>query len=218
VGELCDATVTWDQVLFRAANMFATKGYCETSFSDIARAVETTEVVLKSVFLSKDEVAHALVGVCRATLRDITDTVVAEKLPSIESVVKITASFAREFADSPVLQAGVFLYPKIVPSDLLVDVGNDWPRVIDHFFTRGIEEGDLEANIDVSMLSNVLTSKYHGAQLFSSVSCGCPDLMQKVLDMWTSVITRWGTPNTVQLRAARVFWGYASSWSSEACL
>jgi AcrR family transcriptional regulator len=177
------------RVLFHAAKLFEKPGFGVTSFSDVAEDAGLSEDALRSVFGSTEEIADALAQVWVSGISDSFDEVSAKGLPGVDSAVGVTANFIHKMVDDPIFWAGMrWGCSGNGPSEHISNVVHDLEGKISDFLVRGIEEGDIDSDINRSAYSHNIVSSFLGIQLTTDATRKYEHIFDDLFNMWKVIL------------------------------
>jgi len=179
------AQVTRDAIILGAAKAFDRHGYGMASIADIAAESSVTKGALYFHFQSKDEIAHAVIQEQHELSFSAGAAILAEKLPAVETMIRLCASLAGQLVTDPIVQAGIRLTTDVSNFERPVaDPYEDWLRTFEALVAQGIEEGDIVPTLSPSMVAHFIIPSFTGVQLVSETLAGRTDLLQRVREMW----------------------------------
>jgi TetR/AcrR family transcriptional repressor of uid operon len=183
------AEQTRQKILFAAGKVFDENGYERALIAEIAKVAGVTQGAIYFHFKSKEEIAHAVVQAQHAISRSRAEMVLIENRGAVESLIRITAQFGRDLINDPMVRAGARLnIEKLHFSVQPVQSWDDWAEVLATLFARGIREGDLRDNMNITVYANLVSTAYVGVQTVSEVKTGYANLIEKIFEMWIVVL------------------------------
>jgi AcrR family transcriptional regulator len=188
--ELSDNARMRERILIAAAKTFDEKRYQLTSIFDIANAAEVEQQVIDSHFKSKEEIALAIIEIQNITSQRRAEAIIAENRPAMESLLRISACLGQDLIEDPIIRVGTRLNTEVLMlSQPLSSAWQDWSNLVAVLLAKGIKEGDVKEDIDVSVFSNVISRSYFGTQLTSAVTANYADLMETTFEMWIVMLS-----------------------------
>lgn len=172
-----DATATRERILDQAADLFNQRGYWGTSLSDLLAATGLEKGGLYHHFDSKEALAleafeHGVDRI-RAAIREALAGV-HEAVPRLHTVIDTYASFV----ERPPVAGGCPLLNTAVEADdthpaLRARAASAMTELLDGTFgrilTRGIERGELRADLDVEGTAALFVAAIEGGVMLSKL-------------------------------------------------
>lgn len=177
-----------EQLIFDAAHAFDDLEYRATSLSEIATKMGLPVEDLSSKFASVEELSYAVIDAQHALSRRAGEKILARTLPAIETMISITATFAQDLIDNTLVRAGVLLNSDVRMSDSLRAAWRDWEQLMSQLLAKGMKEGDVEADLDISVTARSINSFFFGMQYLSWMNTKYGDLMDALFEMWIVLI------------------------------
>ncbi|QIX49348.1 ScbR family autoregulator-binding transcription factor [Rhodococcus sp. DMU1] len=182
------AAVTRQQIVHAAAAMFDERGFHGASFADILRDTGLSKGAVYFHFASKIDLAGAIVAEQHRRSIALVDAIAGTEASTLEQIVMLCHGIGRQMIEDPVVRAGIRLTLELGSLDKPAGPYLDWITACEAFGRRAVEEGDLDAHLDPSMLAHFVISAFTGVQLLSDVLAGRVDLEERIDQMWTLLL------------------------------
>lgn len=183
------AEVTREAILQGSAEIFDRYGYGSATLSDVIARSGVTKGALYFHFSSKEDLARALVERYQSQLRAPSQEALERSGHALESVIRLSYTFADQLVNDVVVRAGVRLtLEQGVFGPMSSDSYRWWTQVVEDLVTRSAAEGDIRLPVEPPALARFLVASFTGVQIFSQVFAGRADLMGRVRDMWEVVL------------------------------
>lgn len=183
------ARATRASVIEGAANVFETVGYGNASLTDIAETAKVTKGALYFHFKSKEELAKAVIAEQHCRVRATSEAILAAGHPSLVAMVLLCRHFAEQLLVDPIVRAGIRLTLEASTFEASVkEPYEDWIATMAQLTSAGQEHGDIRANVDAAVFARYVVASFTGVQMVSEVLTGRSDLMDRVDDMWTTLL------------------------------
>ncbi|HLY28970.1 MAG TPA: TetR/AcrR family transcriptional regulator [Aggregatilineales bacterium] len=167
---------TREAILERAVELFNRKGYSGASLSDIMEATGLQKGGIYNHFQSKENLALEAFDY---GFKVASDRLVASFKGKRDSIERLNAiiRFFEDYHKSPPWQGGCILLNTAIDSDdtnpaLRERARNgmeQWHDMISHIVTKGIQYGQIRANVDAQEVASVLISTLEGAIMLSKL-------------------------------------------------
>ncbi|MGW7089724.1 ScbR family autoregulator-binding transcription factor [Streptomyces sp. NPDC054871] len=174
-------------VLEAAARVFAEYGYATATVSDILKVAGVTKGALYFHFDSKEALA-----------RGVVEAQVELPLPpqelKVQELVDQGLLLAYLLPRDPVVRAGA-----VLSSDPLgrEHYGSAWPALIERSartLTEAKERGEILGHVVPQQTAELLTSTFHGVQLFSQLETGLADVNLRISVLYEHLIPTIAMP------------------------
>ncbi|XUK63364.1 HTH tetR-type domain-containing protein [Plantibacter sp. RU18] len=164
--------------------MFDRVGYGQASLSDIAREAGTTQGSLYFYFPSKEELALAVIN--EQGTRSIAALTAPTTAPSpFGGLVQASRAVAELLLTDPITRAGMRLsLEQGVIQAPTTAFHEQWIANVQERVQASIELGELESELDATVLARSFVAFFTGTQLISSLLTGRSDLLSAVDAMW----------------------------------
>lgn len=183
------AQVTRDSIVAGAASVFARRGYGLASIAEIAAESGTTKGALYFHFPSKDDLARAVIDEEHQRTMDASETVIAEGLPALETLVELCRVVGGQVIADPIVRAGIRLITDVATFDPPVATPYvDRLQAVEQLFRRAMDEGDIAPPADPAALARVLVAAFTGIQVMSETLTGHRDLLVRLREFWAVLI------------------------------
>ncbi|MDN4616279.1 ScbR family autoregulator-binding transcription factor [Leifsonia sp. F6_8S_P_1B] len=183
------ARITRDAIVAGAAEVFRRRGYGSASVAEIAAESGMTKGALYFHFVSKDDLARAVIEEQHRRTMTAVAATLEEGRPALETMVVLCLGLAEQLQADRVVQAGVRLTTDVSTFEQPVaDPYRDWMRTLAELTRRGIAEGDLRPEVDPETFARFLSPAFTGVQLVSETLTDHADLLQRVRELWAFVL------------------------------
>lgn len=180
-------------VLTAAAELFATRGFRETSVQDVADAVEMTKGAVYFHYPNKEALAVAVVEEHYAQWPSLLAEVQAEDLPPLETAIAMLDRAAIAFRDNVLVRGGARLQIERPHIDAELPTPYvDWTNLLHSLLTEARDQGQLRPDADPAAAARALVAGFFGMQHISDV-----------LHHRADVEDRWSEVRDLYLRALR---------------
>ncbi len=183
------ARATRESILAGAAVVFEKEGYGMASLARVAEEASVTKGALYFHFRSKNELARAVmaaqhdIGVKRAT------GILAEGRPPLETIILMSRGFGQDTLNEAMVRAGIRL--TFEATAFGVDVAGPywhWAESLESLARAARDEGWLHEGVDPRSFARLLMASVTGIQIISDILAGRRDLMERIEDMWATVL------------------------------
>lgn len=198
-------------IIRAAADMFERYGYGATSLSDVISHAGVTKGSLYFHFVSKEELAHAVVNEQHAMWMGQAQELADRPMPALEGLVLMSYALAGQLIEHPVVRAGIrltlengtFQHPRSDPY-------LDWITAVETLLRRAAAERELRPAVDPLPAARFVIGAFTGIQLVAQVLEGRKALIDRVNDMWDLLL-----PGLVVPKKLGYYLGFASSARKE---
>jgi AcrR family transcriptional regulator len=167
---------TKEKILQQAAELFNQQGYAGSSISDIMRVTGLQKGGIYNHFKSKDELALLAFDYAIAQIRGHYRVALRNKRHAIERLQAIIDVF-RSFVDNPIIKGGCPLLNTAVESDdthpalrsRTQQAMNSWLEMIRRIIQKGIEKGEIRADVDADEVATIVIATLEGAVMMSKL-------------------------------------------------
>lgn len=168
-----------------AALVFDEKGYGNASLSDITARAEVTRGALYFHFLSKEELALAVIAEQHLRVRLLAEELAGAGEPALEMIIGMCRLFGRQLLDDSVVRAGIRLTFEASAFDGDVAAPYvDWITTMEALLRQAQIEGSVAADVDPAAFARFLVASFTGVQLVSNVLVSRADIMKRIDEMW----------------------------------
>ncbi|MFF4339357.1 ScbR family autoregulator-binding transcription factor [Kitasatospora sp. NPDC001540] len=167
-------------ILKAAAELFNEHGFKSTSIKDVAERVGMTKGAVYFHFPSKETLAIEVVEAHYGRWPQLLESILAEGLPPLDTVLKLMDAAALTFRDDVIVQAGARLQLERSLIDASLPqpyVG--WTDLITRLLVDAREAGQLREGVEPDALGRVLVSGFFGVQHVSDVLNDRSDLLPR---------------------------------------
>ncbi|MGO4859872.1 ScbR family autoregulator-binding transcription factor [Arthrobacter sp. 2MCAF14] len=179
------AKATREAIIAGAALVFEEHGFGTASVSLVAEAARVTKGAMYFHFKSKDELARAVLDEQHAITVAAGERILAEKAPSLETIIRLCGAFGALLATDGVVRAGIRLTLEASAFDHDVQRPyEDWIAIMGRLAEQGIQEGQIRPSVDPAFLSRYIVASFTGVQMVSNVLTGREDVMDRIQQMW----------------------------------
>lgn len=173
---LTKADRTKQFIIEKAAPIFNKKGYAGTSIFDIMEATGLAKGGIYGNFKDKDEIASLVFDYSMNIIR----TQIAMKTRQQNTALgKLTAilAFYKNYALDPSIEGGCVLMNTAIESDDALpflkkkaqQALNDMLAALEHYFTKGVENGEFRKNIDPKEEAELFYAQIEGGIMMSKL-------------------------------------------------
>lgn len=167
---------TRQYIIERAARVFSTRGYFGASMSDLMEATGMQKGGLYNHFDSKDALAIASFEYSVGLVRDRITAAIKPHRKAPDRLLAVMEVFC-SLVEEPVLPGGCPLLNTAIESDdahpVLREraqiIMTEWRTTIHTITRKGVERGELRADVDPDMLATVLIASLEGAIMMSKL-------------------------------------------------
>jgi len=185
---------TRERILVRAARLFNEKGYFGASLSDIMRATGLEKGGVYNHFESKEKLALEAFDYAMKLAAERFQRAVAGKSNAIDRLLAMVNVFRTYTVDPPVPGGCPILNTAVESDDAhpalrkraqqAMDQWSQWVRSI---VRKGIERGEIRAEVDGEQLATLITTTFEGGVMLSKLY-GDPGHLRRVADFLTAYI------------------------------
>ncbi len=179
------AMATREALIRGAAVVFERLGYGNASLADVVKEADVTKGALYFHFGSKDELAYAVIAEQNRTSQLSGQAIIDLGRPALETMILLCADLGRQLMTDPVVQAGIRLTTEAASfPPTVIEPYRDWLLVFENLIHRGIDEGDIRADIAPDALARFIIPSFTGVQLVAAVFTSRQDLLSRIREMW----------------------------------
>jgi AcrR family transcriptional regulator len=189
---------TRKKIVSAALDLFAEVGYHATGLGDIIERAEMTKGALYYHFDSKEALATAIIEEGANTALTAFRNIGEPSAPALENMIH-----------------GVFVVADLIRTDKMVRTGAQLLRAFGEFneatvlahgdllaemvtqARRAIVEDDLRDDLDPKTVGEVIVGAMLGAELFSNVSSGGADLIDRIARTWSLLLPALATEGSL---------------------
>ncbi|ANH94074.1 TetR family transcriptional regulator [Streptomyces sp. SAT1] len=183
------AEQTRSTIITAAADLFDRNGYERTSLSDIVEHAQVTKGALYFHFAAKDDLAHAIMELQAAALRQVTGEVEGRNCSSLEALMRITFAFTRLSVEGPIARAGLRLATGGVEVRApLRHPFTEWLEIATHRLLGAVKEADIHPDVDVQAAARSLVSFFVGTRVTGRPLEPVTRLPRRTAEMWHLLI------------------------------
>ncbi|GHH73818.1 TetR family transcriptional regulator [Kitasatospora indigofera] len=189
------AEQTRTTIIEAAAQMFDRQGFGSTSLSDIVTRGGITKGALYFHFVSKDELARAVIARQHQRSADAAERLLSRNLPGLETVLRAPFVLAEQVLTDPVARAGVRL--TLEGGTLRNPVAGpfeEWTGVLAEQLRRGVRELDVRPAVDPDACARFVLSSFTGVHLVARALESPGHLPARLLEMWEVLIPGLAQP------------------------
>ncbi|MFE3114216.1 ScbR family autoregulator-binding transcription factor [Kitasatospora indigofera] len=189
------AEQTRTTIIEAAAQMFDRQGFGSTSLSDIVTRGGITKGALYFHFVSKDELARAVIARQHQRSADAAERLLSRNLPGLETVLRAPFVLAEQVLTDPVARAGVRL--TLEGGTLRNPVGGpfeEWTGVLAEQLRQGVRELDVRPAVDPDACARFVLSSFTGVHLAARALESPGHLPARLQEMWEVLIPGLAQP------------------------
>lgn len=174
------AVRTHGLLLRAAAELFANRGFRNTSLQDVADAIGMTKGAVYFYFPNKESLAHAVVEAHYARWPQMLEEISGQGLDPFATMVAMLDRAALAFRDDIIIRAGARLQIErdLIDADLPTPYLG-WTTLLTDLLTAAAREGQLADGIDPERTARVLVSTFFGVQHISEQLNHREDLLER---------------------------------------
>lgn len=178
------------QLLSCAGEVFARRGYENTSLSEVADAAGVTTGALYFHFRSgKREIALALVNEQHEISIERAGEIMQRGYSAIDTLTHMSASLGVDILTDPVIRAGISLGTELeLFPDLVSRPWDDWYRAADGLLRLGVAQGDVDPNCDIETVAQFIGPGFAGVKMVSHLLANYSDLLVRLRQLSDMVI------------------------------
>lgn len=176
-----------ETILFGAATVFDLYGY-DQPLSTVARHTGLDEATVLNYFASKEELVSALIAKVHTRGRGRAEKIMKDHQRAVEALINVTTDFGRQLIGDVYIRVGEQLHTHVLVSQPVKQAWADYEKLISDLLAKGIRQGDIEQDIDATVLSHFISSAYFGVQSRSLFTTRYKDLMDDLFEMWTIIL------------------------------
>jgi AcrR family transcriptional regulator len=178
------------QLLHSAGEVFARRGYENTSLGDIAESAGVTTGAIYFHFSSgKRQIALAIVNEQHEISIQRAGEIMQRRYSAIDSLTHMSASLGLDILTDPVIRAGISLGTEVeLFPDLVRRPWDDWYRAADGLLHLGIAQGDVDPNCDIEAVAQFIGPGFAGVKMVSYLLSGYSDLLPRLRQLSEVVI------------------------------
>ncbi|MBN3932818.1 TetR/AcrR family transcriptional regulator [Streptomyces verrucosisporus] len=184
------AVRTKEVILHAAAEVFDEYGYSGASISKIMERAGVTQGGMYFHFKSKKSLAHAVI----ASQQEFVQFPAGE--PGLQRLVDLTFHMARALQTNVLVRASVRLSVEQGEMGIRDDTPyREWVEQLHGHLCAAREQGELLSDVDEEEFAKVLVGAYSGTQLYSNISTGREDLLERVAMLWRYLLPGIAPPH-----------------------
>lgn len=179
------ARITREKILHAAADVIRRVGFANATLGDITEAAGVTKGALYFHFVSKEDIAHALVDEQHRVSREGAAAVLSRGGPPTELMMRLCLDLSLLLMRDPIVRAGIRLTTDASTFETpLVAPYLDWMATFEMLAGRAVEAGELTAAVTPAQFSRVLIPAFTGIQLVSETFTERADLPERIHELW----------------------------------
>ncbi|MEU4149331.1 MULTISPECIES: ScbR family autoregulator-binding transcription factor [unclassified Streptomyces] len=172
-------------IIAAAADLFDRQGYESTSLSDIVGHAGVTKGALYFHFAAKEDLAHAILELQAAAVRQVVADAESRGRSSLECLMRTTFGIARLAVDDPVPRAGL----RLVTADVSVRPPlrhpfTEWLEFATRKFAGAVKDSDLHPDVDAGTVAHSLVCFFVGTRVAGRSIEPVARLPRRVAEMW----------------------------------
>jgi len=179
------ARITREKILLAAADVIRRVGFANATLGDITEAAGVTKGALYFHFVSKEDIAHAVIDAQHRLCRESADAVLAQGGTPVELMMRLCMDLAVRLMHDPIVRAGTRLTADASTFETpLVDPYLYWMATFEALATEAVEAGEFTTAVSPAQFSRVLIPSFTGVQLVSDSFTERADLPERIHELW----------------------------------
>jgi AcrR family transcriptional regulator len=179
------ARITREKILQAAADVIRRVGFANATLGDITEAAGVTKGALYFHFVSKEDIAHALVDEQHRISREGAEAGLAQGGTPVELMMRRCMDLSVRLMHDPIVRAGIRLTTDSSTFETpLVDPYLDWMATFEMLAAQAMEAGELTGLIPPAVFARVLIPSFTGIQLVSETFTERADLPERIHELW----------------------------------
>jgi AcrR family transcriptional regulator len=157
----------------------------KASLVDIAKRAGVTTGAFYAHFDGKEDIAHAVIESQNAYSQRKALAIVEQGLPTMETLLRVSAEFTFDILQDPLVRAGARLTSEVLAFDRPpMRSFNDWVTFNTMLLANGQAEGVIDPDLDLQRTAEFIVGGYTGHYIFSTLLQDLPGLPERILTMW----------------------------------
>lgn len=179
------ARITREKILQAAADVIRRVGFERATLGDITEAAGVTKGALYFHFVSKEDIAHALIDEQHRVSRESAAAILAKGGTPAELMMRLCMDLSLRLMDDPMVRAGIRLTTDSSTFETpLIDPYLDWMATFESLCSEAIAAGELTTAVTPAQFARVLIPSFTGIQLVSETFTERADLPERIHELW----------------------------------
>jgi AcrR family transcriptional regulator len=179
------ARITRQKILEAAADVIYRVGFANATLGDITEAAGVTKGALYFHFVSKEDIAHALIDEQHRVSREGAAAILAVGGSPVELMMRLCMDLSRRLMEDRMVRAGIRLTTDASTFETpLVDPYLDWMATFETLAGQAIDAGELTPAVTPAQFARVLIPSFTGIQLVSETFTERADLPERIHELW----------------------------------
>lgn len=170
------AQATRAHIIEQAAVVFNQQGYAGTSMSDLMRATGLKKGGIYNHFKGKDELAIAAFDFAVAQIQESFRGAMKGKRHAVDRLMAVLSVYERMVEDPPLVGGCPILNTAVECDDMhpglrerAIAAVDGWREVFGRIIDKGVERGELRADVDADAVATILISTLEGAVMLAKL-------------------------------------------------
>lgn len=166
-------------IIEKAAALFNQQGYAGASMSDIMRVTGLQKGGIYNHFQSKDDLALQAFEYAISQIQRRYRLAWTSKSHAVERILAIVDEFQIYVnnPDHPIIKGGCPLLNTAIESDdnhpalreKAIQAMNSWRQLFRHLISKGIQKGEIKADVDGDEIASIIISTLEGSVMMSKL-------------------------------------------------
>ncbi|WP_096625627.1 TetR/AcrR family transcriptional regulator [Calothrix sp. NIES-3974] len=166
-------------IIEKSAALFNQQGYAGASMSDIMRVTGLKKGGIYNHFHSKDDLALQAFDYAISQIQKRYRLAWTSKRHAVDRILAIVDEFQIyvNHPEDPIMKGGCPLLNTAIESDdahpalkqKAIQAMNSWRQLFRHLIKKGIEKGEIKANVDGDEIASIIISTLEGAVMMSKL-------------------------------------------------
>lgn len=179
------ARITRQKILQAAADVIHRVGFANATLGDITEAAGVTKGALYFHFVSKEDIAHAVIDEQHRVSREGAEAILAGGGSPVELMMRLCMDLTVRLMTDPIVRAGIRLTTDSTTFETpLMDPYLDWMETFQTLATQAIAAGEVTDAVTPAQFSRVLIPAFTGIQLVSDTFTERADLPERIHELW----------------------------------
>lgn len=182
------AVATREAIVTAAGRVFSRSSYTSATMADVIAEAGVTQGALYFHFPSKKELAEEVIRRQHEVSISAGEQHLWSARSGLDGLVLLSAELARLILEDPIVRAGLRLSTESIEffPDVAASPYRDWIALAERFLKRGIADGDIRNDVDISTASFVIMSAFTGVQIVTQATED--DLTVRLEQMWNVLL------------------------------
>lgn len=166
-------------IIEKSAALFNQQGYAGASMSDIMRVTGLKKGGIYNHFHSKDDLALEAFDYAISQIQRRYRLAWTSKRHAVDRILAIVDEFQIyvNHPEHPIMKGGCPLLNTAIESDdahpalkqRAIQAMNSWRQLFHHLIKKGIEKGEIKANVDGDKIASIIISTLEGSVMMSKL-------------------------------------------------